>query len=195
MDSAACCFTRQYVMGMFSCHRKFPFALTAAASHCVAGGRVTQPVPTVTHPCHCLVSTAPTDGLAFVLKPLPRRKVGRDTFGGLPLALNKTAQPLNPLFYGDVQPTLWGLLREAAQWQGVGLVSPEGKCLRLTSPCGRGASPWPELRKLSGLGLELCSGSGQALESHSRSRGQGGQNRAVKGAIRVEISPPIDSRG
>lgn len=101
MDSAAWYFTHQCVMGMFSCHHKVPFALTAAASHCMAGGRVTQPVPAVAGLCRCQVLGAPTDSSALHMKT---RSTGRMGEGGLLLALSKPAPPLSPLSVGTCSP-------------------------------------------------------------------------------------------
>lgn len=82
------------------------------------------------------------------------------------------------------------MLRGAGR--GLSQVGGEMPLPHLTLCTGRDPSHQPEFRKLWALGCALCPGC--SLMCLSRGRGQGGQNRPVEG-IRVEISPPVDSRG
>lgn len=94
--SAAWCFTCQYVMGMFSCHHTFPFALAAAVSHCVAGGRVTQPSLLSNICVVASFSLHPQTVQPSTLQPFPLGKVREDSSGRVPSGFEEACSALKP---------------------------------------------------------------------------------------------------
>lgn len=109
---------------------------------------------------------------------------------GLLLALNKPV--LAPT------PSLWGLLVHPLWPVGCGLATEVGLVQRgnawppLTLPS---VFPPPDQSPGSSALWVVCPAPVRVLMSLSRSGGQSAWDWALEGAVRVEISPPVDSHG
>lgn len=111
--------------------------------------------------------------------------------GFLP-ALRKPALPSNPLLCED-SAHRWGLSGEVAQWQGGGLNQSRGEPPSPLHPVCRRCS-FPRSRAQEAQRSAPCTLPWPGVVFLCRSRGHGGQNCAVEGAVRVEISLPLIHR-
>lgn len=148
-------------------------------------------VPAVKHLCCCQLLAAPTDSSALHITTFSTGKREKTALEGFLLALKKPALPLNPLLCED-SAHCWGLSGEVAQWQGGGLNQSRGETPSPLHPVCRLCS-FPRTRAQETQRSAPCTLPWPGVVFLCRSGGHGGQNCAVAGAVRVEISLLIDS--